>query len=168
MSAVGRSQWIPSVKGFQTRAKVKWATYTFWYVLDPILRRHFAYYRKKVQLDRFLEKNSIVTNCGIGILVGLTLYFSVVRSFLIPPSEGAKEHSMKENSNEIFELMNVDTSKDLPAFQLMKIKREIIGKLHAVSDLAEVRRQRAEVEQFKKLLADIDSKKGSVVEGQGA
>lgn len=149
---------IPRVPHHRSRAKVKWATYTFWYVIDPLLRCHFSFYRRKAQLDQVLERNSILTNCGVGVIVGLTLYFTIVRGFLVPPSEGAKEHSMKENSAEIFELMDVDTSKGLPAFQLMRIKREVIGKLHTVSDLAEVRKQRREVEDFQRLMSDIDAK----------
>lgn len=156
-SVVGRSSRIPWVKGFESRAKLKWATYTFWYVVDPLLRRHFAYYKRKAQLDRILEKNSILTNCAIGVIAGLTLYFTLIRGFLLPPSEGAKEHTMKENSQEVFELMAVDTSKELPAFQLMKVKRKILGNLHAVIDVAEVRRREEEVEQFKSLLASIDA-----------
>jgi len=87
---------IPDI-GHQTTAGLKWATYTFWYVLDPLLRRHHYYYRRKVQLDRFLEQNSILTNSIFGVIVGVTLYFTVISGVLLPPAVGAKEHSMKDN-----------------------------------------------------------------------
>jgi hypothetical protein len=145
---------IPDI-GHQTSAKVKWATYTFWYILDPILRRHHWYYRRKVQLDRFLERNNVAVNSAIGVIVGVTLYFSVVRGLLLPPAVGAREHSMKENAREVLSLMECDTSKELPAYQLMRVKREIIGKLHAVADEAEVRRQREEVEKMNALLKNL-------------
>ncbi|GET88755.1 hypothetical protein, conserved [Leishmania tarentolae] len=152
-SGLRRSR-IPDI-GHETTATVKWATYTFWYLLDPILRRHHWYYRRKVQLDRFLERNSIVTNSMIGVILGVTVYFSLVRSVLLPPAVGAKEHTMKENAREVLNLMECDTSKELPAYQLMRVKREIIGKLHAVADEAEVRRQRQEAEKLSELLKNL-------------
>lgn len=145
---------IPDI-GHETTAKLKWATYTFWYFLDPVLRRHHWYYRRKVQLDRFLERNNIAVNSAIGVIVGVTLYFTIVRGLLLPPAVGAKEHSMKENAREVLGLMECDTSKELPAYQLMRVKREIIGKLHAVADEAEVRRQRAEVAEMNALIHSI-------------
>lgn len=151
-SAVLRSR-IPDI-GHQTSAKIKWATYTFWYVLDPVLRRHHWYYRRKVQLDRFLERNNFAVNTAIGVIVGVTLYFTLVNA-LLPPAIGAKEHSMKENAREVLNLMECDTAKELPAYQLMRVKREIIGKLHAVADEAEVRRQRDEVEKVNALLKSL-------------
>ncbi|KAL7697947.1 hypothetical protein N2W54_002588 [Lotmaria passim] len=145
---------IPDI-GHVTTAKFKWATYTFWYVLDPILRRHHWYYRRKVQLDRFFERNNLAVNTAIGVILGVTLYFTIVRGLLLPPAVGAKEHSMKENAREVLNLMECDTSKELPAYQLMRVKREIIGKLHAVADEAEVRRQREEVEKMNALLKSL-------------
>ncbi|KAG5478700.1 hypothetical protein LSCM1_06104 [Leishmania martiniquensis] len=142
---------IPDI-GHQTTATVKWATYTFWYILDPILRRHHWYYRRKVQLDRFLERNSIVANLTLGVLLGATVYFGVVCGVLLPPAVGAKAHSMSENAREVLSLMECDTSKELPAYQLMRVKREIIGKLHAVADEVEVRRQREEAARLSELL----------------
>ncbi|AIN98557.1 hypothetical protein LPMP_231070 [Leishmania panamensis] len=141
--------------GHHTTATFKWATYTFWYFLDPALRRHHWYYRRKVQLDRFLERNSIATNSLIGVIFGVTVYFSVICGALLPPAVGAKEHSMKENAREVLNLMECDTSKELPAYQLMRVKREIIGKLHAVADEAEVRRQREEAEKLSELLKSL-------------
>lgn len=145
---------IPDI-GHQTAAKIKWATYTFWYFLDPVFRRHHGYYRRKVQLDRFLERNNIAVNTVIGAILGTTIYFIVFRGLLLPPAVGAKEHSMKENAREVLSLMECDTSKELPAYQLMRVKREIIGKLHAVADEAEVRRQREEVERMNALIKSI-------------
>lgn len=145
---------IPDI-GHQTTATIKWATYSFWYVVDPLLRRHHWYYRRKVQLDRFLEHNSIVTNSVFGIIIGVTLYFTVVSGLLLPPAIGAKEHSMKENAQEVLSLMNCDTTKELPAYQLMRIKREIVGKVHAVADLADIQRQQKEVEEMTAMLNRI-------------
>ncbi|KPI87445.1 hypothetical protein ABL78_3476 [Leptomonas seymouri] len=145
---------IPDI-GHETSARFKWATYTFWYVLDPVLRRHHWYYLRKVQLDRFLERNNIAVNTAIGVILGVTLYFTIVRGLLLPPAVGAKEHSMKENAREVLDLMKCDTSKELPAYQLMRVKREIIGKLHAVSDEAEVHRQRDEVERISTLIKSL-------------
>ncbi|KAG5504416.1 hypothetical protein JKF63_04868 [Porcisia hertigi] len=145
---------IPDI-GHQTTATFKWATYTFWYLLDPILRRHHWYYRRKVQLDRFLERNSIVANSTIGVIIGVTVYFGVICGILLPPAVGAKEHSMKENAREVLNLMDCDTSKELPAYQLMRVKREIIGKLHAVADEAEVRRQREEADKLSEVLKSL-------------
>ncbi|KAK7194316.1 hypothetical protein NESM_000346600 [Novymonas esmeraldas] len=140
--------------GHRTTARLRWATYTFWYVLDPVLRRHHVYYRRKVQVDRFLERNSVATNMAIGVIVGATVYFGVVRA-LLPPAVGAKEHSMRDNSREVLRLMDCDTAKELPAYQLMRVKREIIGKLHAVADEADVRRQREEAAQLQELLRSL-------------
>lgn len=146
-----RRSRVPDI-GHETTAKLKWATYTFWYVLDPVLRRHHWYYRRKVQLDRFLERNNIATNAAIGAIIGVTVYFGLVRGLLLPPAVGAKEHSMKDNAREVLQLMECDTTKELPAYQLMRVKREIIGKLHAVADEADVRRQREEAAQLAELL----------------
>lgn len=140
---------------YQTTARFPWATYVFWYILDPLFRKHYSYYQRKVQLDRFLEKNRVITNCGVGVLLGVTVYFTIINGLLLPPAVGASEHTMLENTREIFALMRVDQSKDLPAFQLMHIKREMIGKLHAVSDAAEVRRQREEVQRVQASLSGM-------------
>ncbi|EPY28465.1 hypothetical protein STCU_05115 [Strigomonas culicis] len=67
---------------------------------------------------------------------------------------------MQENSEAIVSLMgDPSNTKELPAFQLMRIKREVMGKLYEVSDLAEVRRQRQEVEDMKRTLAMLQSNK---------
>lgn len=153
-SSVPLRSRIPDI-GHQTTATLKWATYTFWYLLDPILHRHHRYYRRKVQLDRFLERNSIMANSMIGVILGVTVYFSIVCGVLLPPAVGAKEHTMKENAREVLNLMECDTSKELPAYQLMRVKREIIGKLHAVADEAEVRRQREEAVKLSELLKSL-------------
>lgn len=151
---------IPDI-GHQTSAKVKWATYTFWYILDPLLRRHHWYYRRKVQLDRALEKNSVLTNCAIGIVTGATLFLTIVSGTLLPKPIGSEEHTMRENAEYVIALMGED-SKELPAYQLMRVKREIIGKLYAVADVAEVRRQREEVARMQAMLDSVQTSEAPI------
>ncbi|CCW65343.1 unnamed protein product [Phytomonas sp. EM1] len=149
---------IPDV-GHQSKATFRWATYSFWYVIDPLLRRHFQYYQRKVQLDRWLEKNNFFTNCIIGVLLGMTVYFVTIKNFL-PSSEDIKRTTMEENIEEILSFMNLDTKTSFPAFQMMRAKREIIGKMHEAMDHAEVQKQKDEVERMKLLARNLQPQKG--------
>ncbi|EAN91072.1 hypothetical protein C3747_53g107 [Trypanosoma cruzi] len=136
---------------YESPARVKWATAIFWNVLDPAFRTHFKYYRRKVAVDRYLERKGVVFNVAVGVTFGLTLYFTVVSKFLLP-APVASEYSMEDNAKEILRAMKCDTTKELPAFLLMRAKREIIGKLHVAADRAEVKHQREEVERLLKTL----------------
>ncbi|RNF01477.1 hypothetical protein TraAM80_07010 [Trypanosoma rangeli] len=129
---------------YESPARLKWATVVFWNVLDPAFRTHFKYYRRKVAVDRYLERKGALFNIAVGLTFGLTLYFTVVSKFLLPASV-VSEHSMEDNAKEVLRTMKCDTTKELPAFLLMRAKREIIGKLHVAADRAEVKRQREEV-----------------------
>ncbi|KEG07884.1 hypothetical protein DQ04_08561000 [Trypanosoma grayi] len=136
---------------YESPARLKWATFVFWNFLDPVFRVHFRYYRRKVAVDRYLERRGICANIAIGVTFGLTLYFTLVSTFLLP-TPVASEYSMQDNAKEILRAMKCDTTKELPAFLLMRAKREIIGKLHVAADRAEVKRQREEVDKLLKTL----------------
>ncbi|KAH9593489.1 hypothetical protein LSM04_007118 [Trypanosoma melophagium] len=134
-------------------ARVKWATFLFWRFLDPAFRMHFKFHRRKVAVDRYLERKGILANIAIGVTFGLTLYFTVVSTFLLP-TPVSSEYTMEENAKEILRVMKCDTTKELPAFLLMRAKREIIGKLHVAADRAEVKRQKEEVEKLRRILQE--------------
>ncbi|ORC89165.1 uncharacterized protein TM35_000131690 [Trypanosoma theileri] len=138
---------------YASPAQVKWATFLFWRFLDPAFRTHFKYYRRKIAVDRYLERKGILANIVIGVTFGLTLYFTVVSTFLLP-APVVSEYTMEENAKEILRVMKCDTTKELPAFLLMRAKRDIIGKLHVAADRAEVKRQRDEVEKLRRFLQE--------------
>lgn len=139
---------------YESPARVKWATFIFWRFLDPAFRTHFRYHRRKVAVDRYLEQKGVLLNIAVGVTFGLTLYFTVVSKFLLPRPV-VSEYSMEENAKEILRAMKCDTTKELPAFLLMRVKREIIGKLHVAADRAEVKRQRMEVEGLVRALQEV-------------
>ncbi|EPY29686.1 hypothetical protein AGDE_00010 [Angomonas deanei] len=151
--------------GHETTARYKWATHVYWYLLDPLLRCHHYYYRRKVVVDRFLERNSVFANTIFGILLGLTVYFLLAE--LVLPTAADDEHnknkmmhphnmeiySPQDNAQIVVDCIGTSTTKELPAFQLMRLKRIIMGRVLEVADLSEVRRQREETEKLKALLA---------------
>ncbi|AAZ13072.1 uncharacterized protein TEOVI_000912700 [Trypanosoma equiperdum] len=136
-------------------ARVKWATFVFWNFLDPTFRLHFRYYQRKLAVDRYLERLGVVANVGIGVTFGLMFYNLLIARFLLPRSVSSG-HSMEENANEVLRVLKYDTTKELPAFLLMRAKREVISKLHVAADKAEVKRQREEV---RRLLDSIDQQR---------
>eukprot|EP00796_Vickermania_ingenoplastis_P009826 gene9826-6899_t len=163
---------IPRVPGHESAAQVKWATFLFWWCLDPILRCHFQYYQLKRRLDRLLEKQPLWANIALGILAGLTLYFSLLH-FLFPTTLPGEYYNIQEDAEEVLALISdannpagiaassssssptatggdggssgVGSMADLPAFRLMRVKGEIICKLHYIVDMAEIRRQQRAV-----------------------
>ncbi|KAG8349134.1 hypothetical protein ERJ75_001236800 [Trypanosoma vivax] len=139
----------------QSPARFKWATFVFWNILDPAFRAHFRYYRKRRAADRYLERLGALANVAIGVTFGLTLYQLIVARWLLPPPVGS-ERTMAENANEVLRVMGYDATKELPAFLLMRAKREIIGKLHVAADKAEVKRRREEVQRLQRIVQAND------------
>nr|CCC92088.1 conserved hypothetical protein [Trypanosoma congolense IL3000] len=137
---------------YNSPARVKWATFVFWNFLDPAFRLHFKYYQKKRMLDRYLERLGVVANTVIGVTFGLVLYNLVVARVVLPQPVGSGRSTF-EDAGEVLRVMKYDATKELPAFLLMRAKREIIGKLHVAADKAEVKRQREEV---RRLLESIE------------
>ncbi|CCW68307.1 unnamed protein product [Phytomonas sp. Hart1] len=153
--SVRRLSRIPDT-GYQSKAIFRWATYSFWYVIDPILRRHYFFYQRKVQLDRWLEKNNFFTNCIIGVILGLTLYFGTIKNFL-PSLECDRRNTMSEDIDDILRFMNLDANNSIPGFQVMRAKREIIGRMHEAIDSAEIQQQKDEVEKMKRLSKELQT-----------
>lgn len=82
------------------------------------------------------------------------------RYYAMLPTEAdmRERRSLKEDAKFVLAAMKVDETKELPTFQLMRIKREILGRLYSIVDVAEVRRQREELEAMQEMLNNINRK----------
>lgn len=64
------------------------------------------YYPAKVKLDRLLERQYWGLNLLLGVLFGLTLYFSVLH-YLLPTTLSGEYYSLKEDAEEVLRLMGL-------------------------------------------------------------
>lgn len=142
---------IPEVPHYTSPASVKWASLLFWNVLNPLLHLHHRYFRRKVQLDRLLEKQHFMVNAGLAFLGGLTVYFGVLHHLFPSTIPSDEAYSFVDDSRQVLALMMGEASntkaegKELPAFQLMKVKGDIMGRMHAAADVSEMMLQESQV-----------------------
>lgn len=74
------------------------------------------YYPAKVKLDRLLEKQYFGVNLLLGVLFGLTLYFSVLHH-LFPTTLPGEYYSLKEDADEVMRLLGYQRSSSTVALQ---------------------------------------------------
>lgn len=97
-----------------------------------------------------LEKQSFLTNTGMSVVIGLAIYFGLIHH-LLPSTLPGEYYSLKEDAKEVLSLMGFDNNgigEELPAFQLMKAKGAIIGKVYEVADIAEIHAQEKLVKEM--------------------
>lgn len=134
---------------------VKWATFVFWNLLNPVFHAHHRYTRRKVVVDRFLERSGFFVTAGLGVMFGGATYLAAA-SYL-PGSGVPAGFTVEEGADVILKAMGMESNKEFPVFTLLRAKAEIMTKLHAAMDRIEVRKQREEVEAMKRQLEELRS-----------
>lgn len=129
----------------------KWATFVFWNVINPTLYTHHTYYRKKVLLDRMLEKRSGWFNVACGVLVGTTGYLMI--SPLLIDNRAAVDAA--QDTKDVLRILKLDTSKEIPIILLEKAKSDIVAKVYVTNDKADIRRQKEEMARLKAQLGEM-------------
>ena len=130
---------------------VKWATFVFWNVVNPTLYTHHTFYRKKVVLDRILEKRSGWFNTAMGTLVGTTAYLMV--SPMLIDDRAAVDAA--QDTKDVLRILKLDTSKEIPIILLEKAKSDIVAKVYVTNDKADIKRQREEMAKLKAQIGEM-------------
>ena len=130
---------------------VKWATFVFWNVVNPTLYTHHTFYRKKVVLDRILEKRSGWFNTAMGTLVGTTAYLMV--SPMLIDDRAAVDAA--QDTKDVLRILKLDTSKEIPIILLEKAKSDIVAKVYVTNDKADIKRQRVEMAKLKDQIGEM-------------
>lgn len=126
----------------------KWATFTFWNVINPVLQRHHFYYRRKVAVDKYFESQGFLVTTGIGVLFGGAVYFVLVP--MLPGNGAPFGETLEMNANGVLKDLGLETSKEFPIFTLLRAKAEIMNRIHIAMDRVDVRKQKDEVARLKR------------------
>ena len=126
---------------------VKWATAAYRRVVYPAIYVHQQYWRRKVGLDRMLERRSPLTNVLTGVVLGVAVYFILLPLRSYPVDKTAWQ--LADDFNSMIQTMHVDPTVELPVVALMRIKQEVGAKVLVANDAAAIRSQRARVQVLK-------------------
>lgn len=131
---------------------VKWATTLYRTVLLPSFYGHHLYWRRKVAVDRWLESCSPWTNSGIAIALGVAAYYgsSPFRRYNVDKSTA----ELNDDMMEIMVVMGFDPHQELPEMVRDRLAGQVASKILVANDRAALRRERAEIEELKALLAE--------------
>ena len=128
----------------------QWATRLSQTVVFPGIFLHHAYWRRKVVLDRILERRSASANVGLGCLFGLVGYFGMMPL----RAHAVDETTVQLNgyANDIMAIMRVDPKHEFPGQALMRIRDEVITKTYIANDRVQIKRSQAEAATLKETL----------------
>eukprot|EP00758_Cryptobia_borreli_P007654 Tbor_TRINITY_DN5318_c0_g5::TRINITY_DN5318_c0_g5_i2::g.4703::m.4703 len=135
---------------------IKWASFLFWHFMNPAFYAHHQAYRKKVIIDRFLEKRSVWLNIAIGSICGLSTY--LILSPLFPSDVNKTMKEINSDASELLKILKLDASKELPMLLLLRAKEEIVAKVHVTNDKADVRRQMEEMARVRETVIQAQNK----------
>jgi hypothetical protein len=146
---------------------IKWASFLFWKILNPIFYTHHRYTRKKVVIDRFLESRTFVFNCGVGGIFGVVLYYAIagLSPYTIREDRLAERTQTRSgifprllNISQIDELakkMNGEATVEMPHYALERARYTILTKMCVARDHMAIKRQRVEVERVAAEVAEL-------------
>ena len=144
---------------------IKWATFTFWAILNPMFHTHHRYFRKKVVIDRFLESKSFAFNVAVGLVFGAVTFYGITN---LSPYVFQQEHGRKpsmsitlEKVDELWIKLTGEKSCDLPNVALEKARYIILSKVYVARDRMSAKRQREEVERLSEGVAELKAQKNS-------
>lgn len=129
-------------------SRTKWATFAFWNVIDPLLRKHHIYYRRKVAVDRYFERQGFAVTTAVGVLFGGAVYFAIVP--MLPGNGAPYNETLEQNANAVLRDLGLECSKEFPIFTLLRAKAEIMNRIHIAMDRVDVRKQKEEVARLKR------------------
>jgi hypothetical protein len=132
---------------------IKWASFVFWNFLNPVFYAHHRFTRRKVVVDRYLERSGFFVTAGLGVMFGGAAYLAAA-SYL-PGSGVPAGFTVEEGANVILRAMGMESNKEFPVFTLLRAKAEIMTKLHSAMDRIEVRKQREAVEAMKRQMEEL-------------
>jgi hypothetical protein len=128
--------------------RTKWATFAFWNFINPVLKQHHMFYRRKVAVDRYFESQGFLITSGIGVLFGGAVYFVLVP--ILPGNGAPYGETLEMNANGVLKDLGLEASKEFPIFTLLRAKSEIMNRIHIAMDRVDVRKAKDEVARLKR------------------
>lgn len=116
---------------------VKWASFLFWNVIEPTLRVHFRYFRYKVAVDQYLERQRWWVNLMIGFAIGWPIGICIVACRPTKVQKSLKE--LERDALETFAQLRLDVLREMPLFALWRVQHTIMTAAHEANDRVEAR-----------------------------